>query len=268
MVREWIKGKAKEVLPERIQSWLRNQCLRFRGLPPVGGVWFGSLRRLTPISRSHGYDRGTSIARYYINQFIAANAADVKGHVLEIGWDLYTKTIGADRVTKGDVLSYVEAPKATIVADLTCATSAHQIPANTFDCIICTQTLEYIYDPKAAVSHLYRILKPGGVLLATFPGISRVDRHEGVDDWGTYWYFTEQSARRLFQTYFPAEDILIKAHGNVLAAIAFLHGLAAEELRQEELAILDPEYAISLAIRAVKPDNTPSTFINGCEKLK
>ena len=44
-----------------------------------------------------------------------------------------------------------------------------------------------------------------------------------------------------------------KSAGNVLAAIAFLHGLAAEELRQKELDYRDSHYEFSIMVTAVKP---------------
>ena len=121
-------------------------------------------------------------------------------------------------------------PEATIIGDLTCA---GHIPSDTFDCIILTQTLHIIYDVKAAIQTLYRILKPSGVLLATFPGITQISTDEWSASW--YWAFTTLSARRLFEETFPAENLRVEAHGNVLAATALLHGLAMEELRQEEL---------------------------------
>ena len=58
-------------------------------------------------------------------------------------------------------------PQATIVADLT---DAPHIPDDTFDCAIVTQTLQFVYDVRAAFATLHRILAPGGVLLATVPG--------------------------------------------------------------------------------------------------
>jgi hypothetical protein len=39
----------------------------------------------------------------------------------------------------------------------------------------------------------------------------------------------------------------------VLTTTAFLHGLAAEDLRREELEPRDPDYELIVAIRAVKP---------------
>ena len=112
-------------------------------------------------------------------------------------------------------------PKATIVGDLTCA---DHIPSDAFDCVILTQTLQLIYDVHAALQTLYRILKPGGVVLVTFPGITQIS-HSTVWSESWYWSFTTLSAQRLFEEVFPRSHVWVKAHGNVLAAIAFLSGL-------------------------------------------
>jgi SAM-dependent methyltransferase len=216
-------------------------------------VRWGTLRRLTPVSRVFGFDRGLCIDRYYIENFLAHHAADIHGRVLEIGDDAYTRRFGGERVTRSDVLHAVAGnPKATVVADLTCA---DHIPADTFDCIIVTQTLPFVYDVRAALGHVHRILKPGGVLLATFPGISQISRYD-MDRWGDYWRFTDAAARRLFGDVFGPASVTINTYGNVLAACAFLHGLAAHELKQEELDYHDPDYQVTITVRAgrVKED--------------
>jgi SAM-dependent methyltransferase len=217
--------------------------------PPVGWVRFGSLRRLKPISRVWGSDRGLPVDRYYIERFLATHVQDIRGHVLEIKDDLYTTRFGGERVIRSDVLHPETGnPAATIIADLT---HGDNIPSDTYDCIILTQTLHLIYDVRAALSTLHRILKPGGVLLTTVSGISKISR-EDMDRWGHNWSFTSRSARQLFEEYFPAENVHVEAHGNVLAAISFLHGLASEDLRRKELHFTDPDYEILIAIRAVK----------------
>jgi hypothetical protein len=104
---------------------------------------------------------------------------------------------------------------------------------------------------QATLNTLHRVLKPGGVLLATFPGISQISRYD-MDRWGDYWRFTTSSARRLFEEAFPASQIDMQAHGNVLVAIAFLHGLAVEELRRNELDYHDSDYEVLITVRAVK----------------
>ncbi len=110
-----------------------------------------------------------------------------------------------------------------------------------------------IYEARAAVRQLYRILKPGGVLLATTHGISKVCRQEGRDPWGEYWRFTSQSARRLFAEVFPVELVTVSAYGNVKAAVAFLHGVSAGELTRAHLDYHDPDYEVLITIRAVRP---------------
>lgn len=96
------------------------------------------------------------------------------------------------------------------------------------------------------------MLKPGGVLPVTLSGISQSSRYD-MDRWGDYWRFTILSARRLFEEVFPPASVIVETHGNVLAAVAFLHGLAADELKREELDCHDPDYEVSITVRAIKP---------------
>ena len=215
----------------------------------VGAVSFGLFGRLTPIGDNFGLGRGRPIDRYYIERFLASHREDVRGRVLEIRDNVYTRRFGGDRVTKSDVIDVVASdPHVTIVADLS---SAAHIPANAFDCIIFTQTLQFIYDSRAVLRTLQRILRPGGVLLATFSGISQNTGSKHDDAW--YWNFTSVSARRLFEEAFAPTHVAIDTFGNVLAAMSFLHGLAFEELRLEELDYKDPAYEVIIAVRAEKP---------------
>src|SRR5579872_1803572 len=129
-----------------------------------------SLWQLQPVSRVFALDRGQPIDRFYIERFLRDNANYIHGQVLEIEDNKYTKEFGGQRVAQSHVLHAVEGnPAATIVGDLT---NAPHIPSDSFDCIICTQTLQFIYDIDAAVTTLHRILKPGGTLLVTLSGIS------------------------------------------------------------------------------------------------
>ena len=231
-----------------LTAWERYGCGT-----AVGWVRFGSLRRLHPIGEVFGVKRGQSvdpcIDRYYIEGFLARHAADIHGNVLEIADDTYTRRFGGSRVQRSDVLHAApDNPAATIVADLT---SAEHIAAERFDCIILTQTLQYIYDLQAALHTVQRLLKPGGVVLATLPGISQTSRYD-AEQWGEYWRFTTFSARRLFAEVFPADGLLIQGHGNVLVAMAFLHGLLIQELRRQELDYHDPDYEVLITIRAQK----------------
>lgn len=239
----------KVLLPESVRRWLRQQQRRYKFRPPLGQVRFGSLRRVEPIGENFGFNRGTPIDRYYIEQFLAEHEADIKGHVLEIGDHYYTTKFGGDKVTSSDVLNVdSDIPGTTIIADLA---RADHLPAETFDCIICTQTLPCIYDVKAAMRNLYRVLKPGGVLLTTNPGIGQLSGH-AWETWGQYWRFTSKSIERLLQEVFPPEKVKVDVYGNVLAATAFLYGISAHELRPEELNHRDWKYQVSIVSRSVK----------------
>jgi SAM-dependent methyltransferase len=220
--------------------------------PAVGRVEFGGLRRTAPISRAFGFDRGQPIDRFYIEHFLAERAVDIHGRVLEIADNAYTIRFGGPRVLRSDILSVdASSPGATLVGDLTHPVG---LPVAVYDCVILTQTLQFIYDVQTAVRTLEGLLKPGGVVLATFPGISQISRYD-MDRWGEYWRFTTRSAQRLFGEAFPAESVTVRAYGNVLAAAGFLYGVAAGELSERELLVMDPDYEVVICVRAEKPAN-------------
>jgi SAM-dependent methyltransferase len=210
---------------------------------------------LTPISRHFGYDRGLPVDRHYIEGFLAQQSGggrivgDIRGRVLEIGDDSYSRMFGGSLVEQVDVLHVDESnPRATVVADLA---TGGDLESDAYDCFICTQTLQLIYDVRRAVETIYRILAPGGVVLVTAPGISQLARPY-ADLGGDHWRFTSRSLRRLFEEVFPPANVKVEAYGNVLSSIAFLHGIATEDLRREELDVRDPEYELIVAVRALK----------------
>jgi hypothetical protein len=88
-------------------------------------------------------------------------------------------------------------------------------------------------------------------LLASGPGISPISRYD-ADRWGDFWRFTSLSVRRLFEQAFGRENVEITVHGNALAATAFIQGAASEELDAADLAHRDPNYEVTIAIRAVR----------------
>ena len=153
-----MKSLIKSVLPTTIWDWIATK--RFPTCrPPVGWVNFGSFRRVTPISADWGISRGHPIDRYYIESFLREHGADIRGRVLEVADNNYTVQFGGDRVTKSDILHATpDNPGATFVGDLA---TADNLPSQAFDCVILTQVMQYIYDDRAAVRNLWRILKPG-----------------------------------------------------------------------------------------------------------
>lgn len=227
----------------RVLGKVRRSMRRLHGRLGMG---FGRIARSTPLSTDWGFDRGLPVDRYYIERFLAEHSDDVRGQVLEVAEDHYSRRFGGAKVKKQDILSLHADGQATIIGDL-----AHPgtLPAAAFDCIILTQTLHLIFDLQTAVAQLRQALRPDGVLLVTVPGISPVDREDWRDSW--HWSLTDSSLRKLLVGPFEPGKVEVSVQGNLYAATAFLHGAAVEELNRRKLEAHDPAFPVTVAARAV-----------------
>ena len=238
----------KKVLPSPVVKVLKNLNSKKFYTPPVGKVNMGDLARLDPFSRAFGYDRGGPVDRYYIDNFLEKNSDLIKGRVLEIGDNEYTIRFGGSRVTQSDILHVNETnPNATFIGDIT---NSPHLPGNSFDCIVLTQTLHLIYDYKEAIKTCFRILKPGGKLLLTVPGITSIDAGEWKSTW--YWAFTDISIKRILEETFDVNNITVDAFGNILTATAFLYGMGLQEVHKNKLDYYDPSYQVTITAIATK----------------
>ena len=234
---------------------LRSQAAHHRAFLAHHGLdrldW-GDLRRPDPVARDWGYQRGGPVDRPFIARFIASHSADVHGAVLEVQENDLTVRFGRARVTRADVVDVDSGNgNATVVADLR---DARGIAASTYDCVILTQTAHVIDDVEAVLRECLRILKPGGVLLATFPCASRVCLEYGPR--GDFWRMTPAGAETLVRRVF-GHDVEVTAFGNVLTQVAFLHGLGATELTERELETADPYNPMLVGVRARRPPSRP-----------
>ena len=139
-------------------------------------------------------------------------------------------------------------PGITMVGDLA---SPDSFPAEVFDCIVLTQTINLVYDARAALVSVRKMLKPGGVALITAPGISR-SFGDPEGRWGHCWGLTTRSLSMLLADVFGEDVVSVSACGNVLSTIAFLHGLASDELTHAELDHHDPEFELLVLATVVK----------------
>ena len=218
-------------------------------------VTFADLRRTSPVARDWGYERGVPVDRHYIERFIEQHASDIRGTVLEVQEPDYTTRFGGERVTRSEVVDLNAAnPRATVLSDMRCATN---LASDTYDCLIITQTLHVIDDMPAVVSECARVLKPGGVLLATLPCTSRVCLEYGYG--GDLWRVTVDGARQLFADRFPLVTLEVEGRGNTLVGTAFLYGLACHELQDTEFDVDDPYNPMLVTVRAVKDGGDAAT---------
>lgn len=213
-----------------------------RDVHPVNSDNF--LLTVEPCDDHFGTKRGKPIDRYYIENFLNDKSREIGSveRLLEVGENTYSKCYFPTASTM-DIVDHKNG------WDLT---DTSTLPQNSYDVFICTQTFNFIYDIKAAIHGSYSLLKKGGVLLATVAGnISQICVN---DDYTHYWNFTATSIKKLVAEVFGENNVEVIPFGNILAATAFIQGVALEDLPRVEL--LDEKndgvYAITIGIVAKK----------------
>jgi len=197
-----------------------------------------------PVSRVFGLDRGKAIDRVYIEDFLGTYKDYVKGKVLEIAEDTYTLRFGENRVQEFCILHVNGTGKNAIKGNLE---TGEGMEENSFDTMIITQTLMFLFDINSAVQHINSALKQGGTALLTVAGISQVSRYDD-DRWGHYFGFYETGIRKLCSKVFGEENVEIKVYGNVKTATAMLYGLCCEDLQPEDFEVHDKDYPVIIGI--------------------
>ena len=223
-----------------VHRWRRTRSLR-------GWALRGALRTLDgPVSDIYGFDRGTPIDRPYIEGYLTQHSRDVHGRVLEVKSDDYARLFGGPRVSAVEVVDVdTDNPHATLVADLNVAGA---LPTAAYDCVLLTQTLQFL-TPAVALPSLYASLAPGGVLLIT---TSALTRQETPDS--DRWRLPPSGLLDLLQEHLPAEaEVEVESRGNAVAAAASLLGMAVEELGASRLIAHDWRFPVVSLARVRRP---------------
>jgi 2-polyprenyl-3-methyl-5-hydroxy-6-metoxy-1,4-benzoquinol methylase len=78
-------------------------------------------------------------------------------------------------------------------------------PDSQFDVVTLWDTLEHLHKPHAVLREVYRILKPGGVLVVETLNVNTLSQHLMRNRWPLYvppyhlFYFTKRTAKRLIR---------------------------------------------------------------------
>jgi SAM-dependent methyltransferase len=132
---------------------------------------------------------GKSARRSLMNNHIA-RAVALHGRVLDIG--------GVGRPSYRDVLAAENcewvvvdiAPGESVSA---CSDVTRLVFRNaSFDAVLCLNVLEHVYDYRAALAELRRVLRPGGTLYGYVPFLCPV--HPAPSD---FWRFTDEALRHI-----------------------------------------------------------------------
>lgn len=103
-------------------------------------------------------------------------------------------------------------------ADLHGPIEALPVEDASFDVVLCTQVLEHVEDPAAAVAELHRVTAPGGRVLASTHGVMVYHPNPG-----DHWRWTHTGLERLFGRHDWAR-LDVRPGAGSTACLAFLLG--------------------------------------------
>lgn len=230
-LRELIKARVSP------RTLVRLRCLE-RGLPIPR---WGNLRRVRPFSDNFGFERGTPLDRYYLHRFLDRHRAWITGRVLEIQLPAYTERYGHDLKAAHSV-DILPTFSPTYVCDL--ARSEGIIPDASYDCFLLPNTLCVLRDIEDCLRHALRVVRPGGVIVATTAGLVPL-----TGDAPDYWHLSAAGWREIAsRVWAPNGEFEIEQHGNCLAAAAAMLGLAHEELDASELDVQDARFPVLVTL--------------------
>ncbi len=200
-----------------------------------------------PLERDFGSKRGSPLDRYYIERFIEKNKLLIKGRVLEVGDDRYSK-------------NYVKTSQINVLrgkdnreyqnfnGDLLDFQTIKNI--GTFDSLIITNVLNFIFDYDTAIKNIAKLTKKNGQCLFTVGGVSGISKFDN-DRWGDYWRFSTKSLHEILHKYF--EEIKINSYGNASVAASFILGYVSEDIPNSILNIEDEDYPVIITAVASEP---------------
>jgi hypothetical protein len=235
----------KGMVPRSARAKLKPYVGRMRN--GAGRPRWGDLKRRRPVSDHYGFDRGLPVDRRYIEVFLTAHSARVRGDVLEVLRPEYTERFGAAGVRSHVVDINPGNRRATVIADLC---QAGSLPAAAYDCIVLTQTLQFLAAPDRGLANLWQSLRLGGALLLTVPCAARIDTTAPDGD---FWRWTPAGLALLVNQHCPGGAIQVSAAGNLVASVAALMGLAVEDLQPGDLDGDDPDFPLIACAVAIKP---------------
>lgn len=209
---------------------------------------WGNLLRARPFSERYGFDRGTPVDRFLMRRFLDEHRHLFHGQALEVGDDTFLRHYGDGAVAGVDIVDIDDKnPRATIVADLGLPDA---LPVDRHDVVLIAQTLQYVSDVRVALASCWGALRPGGALIVIVPSMARIDPNAEAHD---RWRFTPRGLRQLMEEVAGGATVDVRGLGNLPTAVAFLEGIAAEELPAGVLAHNDEAFPVLAAGVALKP---------------
>lgn len=197
------------------------------------------------ISNDFGFKRGEPVDRFYIDSFIKKHSHLIRGVCLEFGGSDYTHKYGSIDAEQ-NIFNYSEEPYRKgkiIMGDIT---KLNTLEEGVYDCIICTNVLNFIFDVNYAILGLKKLIKPCGKIILTTAGVtSHISRYD-MNRWGDFWRMTDKSIIKLAEKAGLNID-MIETYGNPYACTSQLNGLSVQDLEIEKLNNTHQDYQLLVA---------------------
>lgn len=152
--------------------------------------------------------------RLWLDSVLSAFSHEMRGRVVDLGGKRENKRgTFSPPETQAQDWWYVNLDLAThpnIYADVT------QVPllGQSVDCVVCTEVLEHLPNPQACVDEVHRLLRGGGLVLASVPFIYPV--HADPYD---FQRFTEDGLWHLFRGFTSVEILRMGGYAGVLGLL-------------------------------------------------
>lgn len=207
-----------------------------------------------PVERAQGALIGKSIKRFYVDNYIYKNRRSIRGVVGEMEDRRYTELYGDTRRIRESYIieHYVDFPEnERFGLDMDLSTGEGVI-AEKFDCFICTQTLTYIINLEKAIDSLIKMLKQGGILLITFPGMLHRASAQELDAYKPLYGILPSAIHKLLTPYLDNIEYSMEVYGNVKCAVATLYGIPSDVFTEEEMLKKDEDYPLLVGMKIKK----------------
>lgn len=109
------------------------------------------------------------------------------------------------------------------------------------------QTLQYLFDVRAAMTTPFRVHKPGGILLLTVLSI-----RSQFDGRAWYWWFTLVGFCRVLSEFFRPDAASVDVYGSLFVVTVFHFRIVVDELKPSDLSILEIEFPVVVLARAIR----------------
>lgn len=169
-----------------------------------------------------------SLRRYYVDEFFERNIRMLPQSttVLDIGGKKAKKR-GQFDIEKHPVKTKYVNIDSNTNPDYLCDGSNIPVESNSFDAVVCSETLEHVREPMLILKETFRVLKPGGTMFICVPFLFRI--HPDPKDFGRY---TDQYWRAILKEV-GLDNIIIEKQGAYLSVFVEMLRGGVWELQKE-----------------------------------